>query len=181
MSPSYAANVSPGAVLFRQILWMDRFSLHRQCSEPLDVFKALTCADFWNLAEPDLKAQMERTRPIVVEHPYRILANSMVLAAYRNGPVENLHRGRVLGYTLNHRRATNRQSRDLMRFTSERLASVLSRFRPWVQRSGHPLPWPENLAGIYISPRFSASTWSLTESCSSIDLEVGRDSHPAGT
>src|SRR5262245_43747135 len=34
---------------------------------------------------------------IVVQHPYRVLANSMALASWRNGPVENLHCGRVLG------------------------------------------------------------------------------------
>jgi hypothetical protein len=143
----------------------------RQCAELLHAFHGLTSADFWNLAGPELKSRMEKTLTIVVQHPYRVLANSMALASWRNGPVENLHCGRVLGYTMDHRRATNQQSLELMRFTSERLATVLSRFRPWKQCPDPPVPWPENLAGIYISPRLSSSTWSLTESCSRIDLE----------
>ena len=150
-------------------------------TELLDASHGLTSADFWNLAGPDLKARMERTHPIVVQHPYRILANSMAFAAWRNGSVESLHGGRAPGYSLNHRRATNQQSLELMRFTSERLAAVLSRFRPWEGCAAPAVPWPENLAGIYISPRLSPSTWSLTESCSRIDLEVRGDSHPAGS
>ena len=152
----------------------------RKCTELLDAFHALASPEFWDLAGPDLKARMERTRPIVVQHPYRILANCMALAAWRNGPVESLHCGRALGYSLNHRRTTNLQSLELMRFTSMRLAAVLSNFRPWEQCADPAVPWPENLAGICISPRFSPSTWSLTESCSRIDLEVQGDSRPVG-
>ena len=151
----------------------------RQCTEILDAFRGLTSPDFWNLAGPDLRARMERTRPILVQHPYRVLANSMVISAYRNGPVENLHRGRSTGYTLIHRRATDRQSRELMLFTSEQLASALSSLRPWKLCVDPPIPWPENLAGIYISPCFGARTWSLTESCSRIDLKSPADYRPA--
>jgi hypothetical protein len=43
------------------------------------------------------------------------------------------------------------------------------------------VPWPENLAGIYISPYYSPSTWSLTETCSRIDLESQGDQLPAGS
>src|SRR5437867_3433069 len=97
----------------------------RKCTELLDAFHALTSPEFWDLAGPDLKARMESTRPIVVQHPYRILANCMALAAWRNGPVESLHCGRALGYSLNHRRTTILQSLELMSFTPKRLAAVL--------------------------------------------------------
>jgi hypothetical protein len=157
-----------------QHLAMPRFR-GRQCAELLDAFYGLTSPAFWNLAGADLRARMERARPIVIQYPYRILANSMALAAWRNGPVENLHCGRISGYNLNRRRATDQQIRELMRFTSERLAALLSRFRPWKQDAGSPVPWPENLAGIYISPYYSPSTWSLTESCSRIELEAQGD------
>jgi hypothetical protein len=116
--------------LAQQHLAMPRLCV-RQCAEPLDAFHRLTSHDFWNLAGADLRARIDRVRPIVTQHPYRILGNSMTLAAWRNGPVEGLHCGWVSGYTLNNRRATDQESRELMRFTSDRLASVLSRFRPW--------------------------------------------------
>ena len=163
--------------LAQQHLAMPRLCV-RQCAEPLDAFHLLTSHDFWNLAGADLRARIDRVRPIVTQHPYRILGNSMTLAAWRNGPVESLHSGWVSGYTLNHRRATDQQSRELMRFASDRLASVISRFRPWERCTDSPVPWPENLAGLYISPYYSPSTWSLTETCSRIDLESQGDRVP---
>jgi hypothetical protein len=107
----------------------------------------------------------------VTQHPYRILGNSLALSCYRNGPVEELHSGLSSGYSLHRRRATDRQSQDLIRFTVERLSPVLSRFRPWEADADAPAAWPENLAGIYISPRLTGREWSLTESCSRIDLQ----------
>lgn len=119
-----------------------------RCDELLDALLGLTSLRFRNLAGPDLRWRMERIQPVVIRHPYRVLANSMVLAAYRNGPVEDLHAGLCSGYSLNHRRATNRQIDEVMRFTSERLAAVLASFRPWERGAGSVFPWPENLAGI---------------------------------
>jgi hypothetical protein len=165
--------------LAQQHLAMPRLRV-RQCAEPLDAFHRMTSHDFWNLAGADLRARIDRVRPIVTQHPYRILGNSMTLAAWRNGPIENLHCGWVSGNTLNHRRA-DQQSREHMRFTSDRLAAVLSRFRPWEQCTDTPVPWLENLAALYISPYYSPSTWSLTETCSRIDLESQGDQLPASS
>ena len=44
----------------------------RECAELFDSFHALTSSDFWNLAGPDLKARMERTRPIVLQHRIKL-------------------------------------------------------------------------------------------------------------
>jgi hypothetical protein len=126
---------------------------------------------FWKTAGDDLCDRLNRARPMMSQHPYRILANSMTRASWRNGPVEDLHCGRASGYSLQYRRATDRQSRELMSFTSGHLAVLLSRFRPWSQSQGLAPPWPENLSGIYISPRFTCPSWTLTESCSLIGLE----------
>ena len=163
--------------LAQQHLAMPRLRV-RLCAEALDAFRQLTSHDFWDLAGADLRARMDRVRPIVTQHPYRILGNSMTLAAWRNGPVESLHSGWVSSYTLNHRRATDQQSGELMRFTADRLAAVLSMFRPWRQRTDTSIPWPENLAGLYISPYYSPPTWSLTDTCSRIDLESQGDRVP---
>jgi hypothetical protein len=50
---------------------------------------------------------------------------------------------------------TGERPRFPMEFTSGHLASVLLKFRPCEQGSGHALQWPDNMAGIYISPNFS--------------------------
>ena len=95
----------------------------------------------------------------------------MALSAWRNGPVEDIHAGLCSGYSTGHRRASDRQIQGLMRFTSEYLEGLLESFRPWERGAGSEFAWPENLAGIYISPRFTSRTWSLTELSSRIDLE----------
>jgi hypothetical protein len=141
-----------------------------QSTRILDSLTGLTSPDFYNGAQPDLREQMDRTRPATRQYHYRIIANSMAAACYRNGPVENLHAGRAQAYSLDHRRATDRQIRELMEFISSHLASVLPRFRPWEQSSRHSLQWPDNMAGIYISPYFSPRDWSLSESCCPIKL-----------
>jgi len=147
-----------------------------RCDELLSPLLELTSPRFWSSAGPDLRARMERIQPVVIRHPYRVLANSMALAAWRNGPVEDIHAGLGSDYSLDHRRASDRQIQEVMRFTSERLAAVLGSFRPWERGAGSVFAWPGNLAGIYISPRFTSRIWSLTESSSRIDLESPPDS-----
>lgn len=46
------------------------------------------------------------------------------------------------------------QSRERMNFTSGRLASALTRFRPWMEIPGPAPSWPGNLDGIDVFPRF---------------------------
>jgi hypothetical protein len=143
-----------------------------QSTRILDSLIGLTSPDCYNGAQPDLRERMDRIRPVTPPYPYRIIANGMAVACYRNGPVENLHAGRAQACSLDHRRATYQQIRELMEFTSGHLDSVLAKFRPWEQSSGHPLQWPDNMAGIYISPYFSPRNWSLSESCCPIRLET---------
>jgi len=142
----------------------------RQCTDPFEALQRLASHFFWELAGTDLRDRLDRARSNVTQHPYRILGNSMALAAWRNGPVEDLHCGWASGYSLDCRRATNEQGCELMSFTSGRLAVLLSRFRPWMQSPGPAPSWPGNLAGIYISPMFTSSSWSLTETCSLVEL-----------
>jgi hypothetical protein len=72
--------------------------------------------------------------------------------AWRNGPVEDVHAGYVLGYPLTQRRMTLEEERDLMGFASHgmalgmtvcwRLASEDSR-RSWPERV-LPTGWPNS-------------------------------------
>jgi hypothetical protein len=111
----------------------------REFMEPLI---ALSSSAFWNSASPGMRERIEREREVVARYCYRILANSVVLSAYRNGPVEDLHAGFVSCCDLSRRRADDRQSRELLRFTSERRAAFLGRFRPWEPASDASPPWP---------------------------------------
>ena len=156
--------------LAQQNLPFPRFCF-RECMDLFEALQPLVSPMFWELAGADYRDRLDRARPIVIRHPYRVLGNSMALAAWRNGPVEDIHRGCAAGYSLDHRRATAGQCRQLMSYTSGRLSVLLSRFRPW-ERSPVPVPvWPENLAGMQISPRFTGSSWSLTDLCCVVELE----------
>ncbi len=156
--------------LAQQNLPMPRFRF-RQSMDPFEALQRLVSPFFWELAVADYRDRLDRARTIVTRHPYRVLGNSMALSAWRNGPVEDIHRGWAAGHSLDYRRATDDQCQELMSFTSDRLSVLLSKFRPWIRSAGPAPSWPENLAGIQISPRFTCSSWSLTESCSVVELE----------
>jgi hypothetical protein len=155
--------------LAQQNLPMPRIRF-RLSSDPFEALQRLVSSVFWELAGADYRDRLDRARRIVTRHPYGVLGNSMALAAWRNGPVEDIHRGRAGGHSLDHRRAADDQCRELMSYTSGRLSVLLSKFRPWIQSPGLVPSWPENLAAIQISPRFTCSSWSLTESCSVVEL-----------
>jgi hypothetical protein len=135
----------------QQCLPMPRFRF-RQCADPFEDLEPLVSHLFWELAGSELRDHLDRARPIVSQHPYRILGNSMALATWRNGPVEDIHCGRTSDYSLDCRRITDEQCSGLMGFTSGRLSVLLSKFRPWK------------------SPG-TCSSWSLIESCSVVDLQ----------
>ena len=146
--------------LAHQYLPMPRLQF-RHCPNPFEAFQRLCSHFFCEMAGIDLRDRLDRARPIVTPDAYRVLGNRIALASWRNGPVEELHSGRALAYSLSYRRATDRQSRELMSFASGHLTVLISRFRPWAQCPGSAPPWPENIAGIYISPRFTCSSWSF--------------------
>lgn len=79
----------------------------------------------------------------VSAHPTRTLANALINACWRNGPVEDIHVGCMGTFPLLQRRVTVREEQALMRTTASRLAQGLygfstpnidPDFRPWVER-----------------------------------------------
>ena len=77
-----------------------------------------------------------------VAHPSRTLANALINACWRNGPVEGVHAGCWGTYPLRRCRVTLKEEQFLMRTTASRLAHGLSGFspddpsdlRPWTER-----------------------------------------------
>jgi hypothetical protein len=101
----------------------------------------------------DYRDHLDRARLLVARHPYRVPGNSVALAALRDGAVEKIDCGWAAGHSVDHGRAMDEQCRELMSFTPNRLSKLLTRFRRWMQSRGPAPLWPENLAGITISPR----------------------------
>ena len=147
-----------------------RFSLEGQ--DFLEPYIQLLSPLFWCTAQEEIRSRLDRALPTVREHPYRVLANSLALHSYRNGPIENIHAGRGGRFSLNHRRVTEAESRTILQFTSRHLAPVIASFRPWEDEPDHPIAWPDKLAGIYISPFLTSRSWTLTEESSSVRLPL---------
>lgn len=113
---------------------------------------------------------MPRKRSKAVSHPYRTLANAITHLAYRNGPIEDSHAGQEPAYSLNHRRFTDKQARQIIRFTAERLSPFVSATALWDEQIANMLPWPERIAALPAFRRYTR-TWSFTESSSRIHLK----------
>jgi hypothetical protein len=105
-----------------------------------------------------------------VSHPYRTLANAIIHFAYRNGPIEDSRAGRAPAYSLNHRRFTDRQARQIIRFTAERLSPFVSATPLWDEQIANMPPWPERMAALPAFRQYPR-TWSFTESSSRIHLK----------
>lgn len=135
----------------------------------LQPYLALLSAVDWS---KKWQSRLAEALPAVRQHPWRILANSLVLQAYRNGPVEKVHAGRTCSYSLAHRRTTEAESREIVRFTARRLAAVFAGLRPWKGEEGYTLPWPDVLAGVAISPWLTSRSWTVTEESCQVMLPL---------
>jgi hypothetical protein len=107
-------------------------------------------------------------RSAIEHHPSRMLANALINAAWRNGPVENLHAGKSLGHPLNKCRVTPKDVRELLGFASDRMArgmDVCSLLKAPTNS------WPEHvLSYLALQPYIVPSGWTLTESSREIRL-----------
>jgi hypothetical protein len=106
----------------------------------------------------------------VIQHPYRALANTIVVWAYRSGKVEDVHAGKYAPYSLTHRRFTPRQTREILRGTAEHLSAVMSAKPAWDTTLPEVTdPWPQRLAGLPYAT-FYPSEWSLDQSSAQVTL-----------
>jgi hypothetical protein len=142
----------------------------------------LKITEFGALALPEMAARVveaagaervERVRADAERHPSRLFANALLNTAWRNGPVENIHAGDFRGYPLDQRRMTPPEERELMAFTSERLAlgmTVCLQFaREQPRRAWSEQVLPYGLAELLL---ITPPRWTLTESTREVQLPV---------
>lgn len=120
-------------------------------------------------AQPSLFKSTPELIERLVAHPYRVLANYIMLWAYRNGngEVEEVHAGRFVGYSLAHRRVTLAQERGILRGAASRFGAVFT--GPYLWDSDLPGldPWPQNVTGLSAG---YPSGWTLDQS--SVEIEI---------
>jgi len=105
-----------------------------------------------------------RARASAEAHPTRVLANAMINACWRNGPVEDIHAGQPSTYPLTQRRITPSEERTLVRTTAGRLAQgILAVFGLIHEKSERT--WAERVLPFNLVPDLlvTPTGWSLDE------------------
>lgn len=110
----------------------------------------------------------------VAAHPTRMLANGLMNASWRNGPVEDIHAGQLGTYPLLQRRVTRREEQTLMRTTAERLAQGL-RGVSLPRSMADPRPWVEQVLPFAWAAELLVTdhNWTLEEKTREVQLPGG--------
>jgi hypothetical protein len=122
-------------------------------------------------------ARLASVRANADRYPTRIFANALVNSSWRNGPVENIHAGRYRGYSLEHRRITVVEERELIDFASQRFALGMAVCSQIVTEP-HQRPWREQVLpyGLAEILMVTPTGWTLTESSREVRLSAGNQS-----
>lgn len=126
---------------------------------------ALTQPDYANLLTTQTpRGQAEQAYVEAEAHPTRVLANALINACYRNGPIEDIHGGPPSTYPLTRCRITPSEERTLMRTTAESLAEGVFAVFALIHEESERT-WPERVLPFNLV-RFDLITptgWSLDE------------------
>jgi hypothetical protein len=107
-------------------------------------------------------------------HGARVIANTVTLQAWRNGPVEGVHAGRFRGYGLDERRVSAKAEKAIVRhaqggvFSGIKVVDYLRYDNAWPPPAERVLPFLHGLVG--------PTGWSLTEESRSVSLPLRHDS-----
>jgi hypothetical protein len=123
--------------------------------------------------------RVARARADAERHPARMYANALVNTAWRNGPVEPIHAGRVQGYAHEQRRLAPAEERALMDFASEGMALGMMVCRHLVMEDPGR-PWSEQVLpyGLGSLMLVTPSGWTLTETSRDVRLPLPHRIHP---
>ena len=125
------------------------------------------------LGQPDVAASLmswtqsewgRHARASAEACPTRVLANAIINACWRNGPIEGIHAGQPSTYPLTQRRITPSEERVLIRTTAGRMAQgILAVFGLIHERSERT--WAERVLPFNLVPDLlvTPTNWSLDE------------------
>jgi hypothetical protein len=108
-----------------------------------------------------LTDRLDRDLETAARHGIRVIANTITHIAWRHGPIENVHAGQYLGYSLNEMRVLLKAEKSVIRlaqnglFSGLKAADYLRYDGAWPPPAERVLPFLHGLIG----PR----RWSCTE------------------
>ena len=106
-------------------------------------------------------------------HGIRVVANTVTLQAWRNGPIEAVHAGRFEGYGLDERRVSPKAEKAIVRHAQGgvhagiKVVDYLRYDNAWAPPAERILPFLHGLIG----PTY----WSVTEQSRPVELPLRRD------
>jgi hypothetical protein len=117
--------------------------------------------------------RLERDRQTAANHGIRVIANTITHIAWRNGPIENVHAERHVGYGPNERRVLPKAEKAIIRhaqnglFSGLKAAGYLKNDCAWPPAAERALPFLHGMIG----PR----GWSYTEWSREVELPLRQD------
>ena len=111
-----------------------------------------------------------RARQNAEAHPTRMLANSLIHVAWRNGPVEAIHAGRHSSYPLTRRRLAAAEDRAVTSTTAGRLEYGLRAVHDLLGENSERT-WAEKVVPCGVATFLAPYRWSLIEQTRIVDLD----------
>ncbi|MFZ1932243.1 MAG: hypothetical protein WCB27_22030, partial [Thermoguttaceae bacterium] len=114
--------------------------------------------------------RLERDMQTAADHGIRVIANTITLHAWRNGPIETVHAGRYVGYGLNERRVLPKAEKSIIRhaqnglYSGLKAADYLKYDGAWPPPAERVLPFMHGLIG--------PTGWSCTELSHIVELPL---------
>lgn len=122
-------------------------------------YRASALTRAWQAGQPEYFAERQAE---VTAHPTRVLANALINATFRNGPVESVHAGRAVDFPLDCRRVTLDERSHLLQRTVTQMLIALPAIDAMIEERGRS--WPDKvmpfhlLSGDLVTPH----GWTLT-------------------
>jgi len=154
---------------YLSLMWAARcLPMTRKCARRDRSFASLLA-----LSQPDFAAMLTprtqgkwgtRAQTTAKAHPTRGLANALINACWRNGPVEDIHAGQSSSYPLTQRRITPSEERTLIRTTANRLAQGILAISALIDEKSER-SWSERVLPFNLAPDLlvTPTDWSLDQ------------------
>ena len=113
---------------------------------------------------------LERDLRLAGTHGVRVIANTMTLLSWRNGPVEKVHAGQRFGHRFNERRVLPRDEKAIIRQAQDVLCVALHAVQHMALDGAWPPP-PKRVLP-FMRPFCHPRDWSYTEQSRVVELPL---------
>jgi hypothetical protein len=117
--------------------------------------------------------RLDRDLELAESHGVRVIANTITLHAWRNGPVGNIHAGRFEGYGLDERRVLPMAEKAIIRQAQSGLCTGLKAVD--FLKYGEAWPPPAERVLPFMHVLVGPSRWSVSDLSRPVELPLRQD------